>query len=221
MRPASAARVASLLLSAVLALPSPATALPPPTPSPRGPQPLSAAAYEPNLPLVTHEGRAVRFYDDLIKNRVAIINFMFTSCPSICPPMTQNLVKVQKLLADVLGERAVMISISVDPDNDTPEVLAAYARRFGVGRGWYFVTGERPQLEALAAKLGNTSPDKLQHSGMVLIGSDAARTWTKAFAMSPPEDIARKVREFLALKPAAPAAPAPVAPPPPAARPAP
>lgn len=220
MRPASAACVASLLVPAVLALPAPASALPPPSPPPSRSQPLSAAAYEPNLPLVTHEGRAVRFYDDLIKNRVAIINFMFTSCPSICPPMTQNLVKVQKLLSDVLGERAVMISITVDPDNDTPEVLSAYARRFGIGRGWYFVTGERPQLEALAAKLGNTSPDKLQHSGMVLIGSDAARTWTKAFAMSPPEDIARKVREFLALKPAASAAPIPAAPPT-AARPAP
>lgn len=190
----------SLCLFAALAAPAvprEALALPPP----KAPA-SAAAAYEPNLPLLTHEGKKVRFYDDLIHDKVAVINFMFTSCPSICPPMTTNLVKVYKLLKDVLGERAIMISVTVDPETDTPEVLAAYAKRYGIGPGWTFLTGERAQLDALAAKLGNTSKDKMQHSGMLLIGSDAARTWVKVFAMSPPEDIAGKVRQLLSLKPA-------------------
>lgn len=208
MRPI--ARCTSLLLAASLIAPLLGTpsahALPPRKPDPAS----AAAAYEPSLPLVTHEGKKVRFYDDLIRGKVAIINLMFTTCPSICPPMTANLVKVHALLKemDVLPDKAVMISITVDPETDTPEVLAAYAKRHGIGRGWYFVTGDRPQLDALLAKLGNTSKDKMQHSGMLLVGSDAARTWVKVFAMSPPEDIAGKVKQLLSLKPAAPAEPA-------------
>lgn len=205
------ARRASLLLAASLIAPLFGTprahALPPRKPEPKV---SAAAAYEPSLPLVTHEGKKVRFYDDLLRGKVAVINLMFTTCPSICPPMTANLVKVHKLLKDmdVLGDKAVMISVTVDPETDTPEVLAAYAKRFGIDRGWYFITGDRPQLDALVAKLGNTSKDKMQHSGMLLVGSDAARTWVKVFAMSPPEDIAGKVKQLLALKPAAPVEPA-------------
>jgi protein SCO1/2 len=195
------------LLAASLLEPGSARALPPKAQPPAS----AAAAYEPNLALTTHEGKKVRFYDDLIRGKVAVINFMFTTCPSICPPMTANLVKVHKLLKDmdVLSDKVVMISITVDPETDTPEVLQAYAKRHGAGRGWYFVTGERETLDALAAKLGNTSKDKMQHSGMLLVGSDAARAWVKVFAMSPPEDIAGKVRQLLTLKPAAAPTPAP------------
>lgn len=177
------------------ALPTSSRALEPPS--------RSAGAYQPNQPLVTHEGKSVRFYDDLVKGRVVIMNFMFTTCGSICPPMTQNLVKVQKLIQPLLGKQALMLSISVDPKADTPKALAEYAARYGVGPGWYFLTGKPADVDAVLAKLGNFDPDKDRHSGMLIIGSDPLRTFRKVFAMSDPKDIAKLVEDLVAATSAA------------------
>ena len=167
-------------------------------------KPHAAAAYRPDLELVTQDGKTVRFYDDLVAGRIALINFMFTTCTSICPPMTANLAQVQRLLKDYLGDRVVMISISVDPETDTPAVLKAYAERYGARPGWYFLTGKRDHIEAVVSKFGDNSRDKLQHSGMLLIGNDPARTWVKGFAMTAPEEIAASVRRLLEQSPGQP-----------------
>lgn len=163
----------------------------------------SAKEYQPGAELVTHEGKSVRFYDDLVKGRVVLINMMFTTCASICPPMTANLVKVQKLLAEKLGPRlgkdVLMLSVTVDPETDTPKVLKEYAARYKVGPGWYFLTGPRATVDALLAKLGSSDPDKDRHSGMLMIGNDVAHTWRKVFAMSDPADIASAVEKMLTL----------------------
>lgn len=168
----------------------------------------AAAAYRPNVELQTQTGQTVRFYDDLVAGRVVLINFMFTTCTNICPAMTANLAQVQRLLKDDLRKRVVMISISVDPETDTPAVLKAYVERYAVGPGWYFLTGPRDRIEALVSKLGDNSGDKLRHSGMLLIGNEPARTWIKGVAMAPPEEIASAVRKMLEPS-AAPAAAAP------------
>ncbi len=175
-------------------------------------KPHAAVAYRPDLELVTQDNKTVHFYDDLIAGRIALINFMFTTCTSICPPMTANLAQVQRLLKEYLGDRVVMISISVDPETDTPAVLKAYAERYGAGRGWYFLTGTREHIDAVVSKFGDNSRDKLRHSGMLLIGNDPARTWVKGFAMTAPEEIAASVRRLLEQPrpkgpPAAPAPP--------------
>lgn len=178
-----------------------ATAAPPPE------KPSPAKGYQPNMPLVTQDGKAVKFYDDLIKDRVVLIHFMFTTCQSICPPMVENLRKVQQILqpalGDELGKRFLILSISVDPETDTPAVLKAYADRRGVGPGWLFLTGKRADVETLLAKLGEEYKDKFRHSGMALIGSDAARSFKKVFAMAPPEELAETMRKMAALPRAA------------------
>ena len=74
-----------------------------------------------NVPMQTHEGKTVRFYDDLLKGKVAMINFMFTECDGVCPGMTQNLADVQALLGDRVGREIFMYSITIDPKNDTPD----------------------------------------------------------------------------------------------------
>ena len=179
------------------------------------PQPRSAAAdYNPNVLLRTQDDRPVHFYDDIIKGKVVLINFMFTTCTSICPPMTANLFKVQELLKAELGKQVHMVSISVDPEVDTPAVLKEYAQRFSARPGWFFLTGAKADIEAVVAKMGDTSRDKLKHSGMLLIGNDPAKQWQKGFAMAPPEEIVATVKRMLE-KPAAPPEPPPVPLPPP------
>lgn len=175
------------------------------------PKARSVRAYEPSVRLLTQNGKAVSFYEDVIKGRIALVNTMFTSCPSICPAMTGNLAKVQRGLAPHLGKQVIMVSISVDPEVDTPAVLKRYAERFGIGPGWLFLTGKRTDVDAVLAKIGDGDIDKNRHSGMLLVGDDAAWSWRKLFAMSNPAQIVAVVENMLAQRaatsrPASPAA---------------
>ena len=139
--------------------------------------------YFPNIELVTHEGRKVRFYEDLIKDKVVMINMMFTTCPGVCPGIMANLLKVQKLLGDRVGKEIFMYSLSLDPARDTPRVLGEYARKRRLGPGWTLLTGKVEDMEVLRRKLGFTNPNPLldkdieQHIGNVRYGNEPLMLW--------------------------------------------
>jgi len=173
----------------------------PPSPAPQPRRERSAKSYEPNTPLVSHQGQTLRFYEDVVKGRIVLLNTMFTSCAGICPPITNNLLAVQKALAPYLGKQVLMVSITVDPQTDTPAVLKAYVERFRIGPGWLFLTGKPADVDAVLAKLGDTDPEKTRHSGMLLIGDDPGRSWRKVPAMSSPKDIAGAVEKLLSRRP--------------------
>ena len=170
-----------------------------------------AAAREsfPNVEFRTQDGARVRFYEDLVKGKVVLINFFFTSCTSICPRTTENLVKVQEALGERLGRDVVMISITVDPDTDTPAVLGGYARRYRTKPGWYFVTGRRQDIDLIRRRLGvnRDGGDKSQHTGVLAYGNEATDQWAATPAMADPNTIVRSVLRL--IKPAAPIAPLP------------
>jgi cytochrome oxidase Cu insertion factor (SCO1/SenC/PrrC family) len=153
----------------------------------------AAASYFTNTLLINQDNRQVRFYDDLLKGKTVLINFMFTTCTAICPPMTANLQKVQQQLGQRVGRDIIMISLSVDPITDTPEVMKKYAANFKVGAGWYFITGQKQNVDAVLRKLGGFVEDKNAHSGILLIGNVETGDWVKAFAMSKPTEIADAV----------------------------
>lgn len=155
------------------------------------------ANYFTNLELVTQDNQPVRFYNDLLKDKIVLINFMFATCTSVCPPMTANLAKVQRFLGDRVGKDVVMISITVDPENDTPAVLKKYAGQFKAGPGWYFLTGKKENVDWVLYKLGGYVEEKTDHSGVLLIGNVAKGEWVKALALSRPEEIANAVTKML------------------------
>jgi protein SCO1/2 len=157
-------------------------------------------SYFPNISLLTQDGEPVRFYDDLVKGKVVLINFMFTTCAGVCSPMTANLSKVQKYLGESVGRDVVMLSISVDPATDTPGVLKKYAQSFKAERGWYFLTGRKENVDAVLAKLGGYTEDKMRHSSVLIIGDEAAGDWMKTHAMSKPSEIAEAVRRLVAAR---------------------
>jgi cytochrome oxidase Cu insertion factor (SCO1/SenC/PrrC family) len=161
----------------------------------------ASAGYFPNLVLVTQDNQRVHFYDDLLKGKVVLINFIFTTCQGVCSPMTANLAKVQNYLAEHLGKEVVMISISVDPLTDTPERLKKYADSFKVKPGWYFLTGEKKNVDWVLYKLGGFVEDKQQHSTVLIIGNEATGEWMKVIAMANPTEIAGAVTKLLASKP--------------------
>ena len=153
----------------------------------------------PNVVLTTHEDKTVRFYDDLVKGRVVLINFMFTNCRRFCPVTTPNLVKVQAALGERVGRDIFLYSITLDPATDTPEVLKNYAQRVGAGPGWTFLTGKAEDIGKLRRRLGvyNRDPiidaDKTRHSGLVVYGNDAIGRWALISGLNKPEAIVKAV----------------------------
>jgi len=151
-----------------------------------------------NVALTTHEGREVRFYDDLIKGKTVLLNIMYTVCTAeaICPLGTANLVAVQEILGPRVGRDVFMYSITLDPENDTPAVLKSYARAFGVKPGWEFLTGEKEEIERLRRNLGYfdldpvVDKDPSQHSGMIRFGIEPLERWAGCPILSRPEVIA-------------------------------
>jgi protein SCO1/2 len=147
----------------------------------------------PNLVLTTHEGEQVRFYDDLIKGRFVTINMMYSTCKATCPLTTANLVRVQKLLGDRVGRDLFMYSITLDPKQDTPKVLNGYAKTFGVGPGWKFLTGNPDDIEQLRRRLGfawaNQEMDKNKdfHTGNLRYGNEPLMLWGSVPGMAEPE----------------------------------
>jgi protein SCO1/2 len=151
-----------------------------------------------NVALTTHEGRQVRFYDDLIKGKTVLLNIMYTVCAAeaICPLGTANLVAVQEILGPRVGRDIFMYSITLDPVNDTPQVLKNYARAFGVKPGWEFLTGEKEEIERLRRNLGYfdldpvVDKDPSQHGGMVRYGVEPLERWAGCPILSRPQWIA-------------------------------
>src|SRR5437016_4071837 len=105
------------------------------------PRELIRQRYFPDVVLFTQDRKDVRLYQDLVKDKLVLINFMYTSCDRVCPRVTQNLVKVQHLLGARMGHDVFFCSFTLDPTHDTPEVLKDYAKMHGAGQGWSFLTG--------------------------------------------------------------------------------
>ena len=156
-------------------------------------EPGPRARYFPNAVVRTQDNQKVRFYDDLIKGRIVVINFFYAQCEKLCPRQTANLVKVQKLLGDRVGRDIFMYSITLDPKHDTPEVLKHYADTHGAKPGWWFLTGAPGDIELLRHKLGFVDPDpvvdadKSQHIGMMLFGNEALDRWAACPCLAHPQ----------------------------------
>ena len=133
--------------------------------------------YFPNLPVVTHDGKTLRFYDDLIKGKLVLFSFIFTACTDFCPITTARLAQVQEKLGDSVGRDIFLYSITVDPENDTPEKLKAYADAFHAGPGWSFLTGKLEDIRAINSKLGEKMRNVSEHRNEVVLGNDATGRW--------------------------------------------
>lgn len=153
----------------------------------------AALAYMRNPLLLTQDGEPVRFFDDLLRGKTVLINFMLTTCRDTCPMVSANLARVQDLLGDKVGRSIHMISLSVDPGRDRPAELKQFADNFGAKPGWYFLTGEPPEIDPLLRRLAAYTTSPLDHSTILILGNVEAGVWTKVFAMAEPTDIARAV----------------------------
>lgn len=153
--------------------------------------------YFSDVELIDQDGQKLRFYNDVLKNKVVIINTFFTTCTSVCPPMNRNLEKIQDALGDRLGKDAFLVSISVDPETDTPLRLKDYARRFHARAGWLFLTGKKENVDWALYKLGQYVETKDDHSTIIIIGNEPKGLWKKAFGLAKPEELMKIVDDVL------------------------
>ncbi len=151
-----------------------------------GPVPGSVPAPSlPDITVVTESGAKVTFRD-LIAGRTVAINFIFTSCPTVCPLMGASFGKVQKLLG---GREVALVSVSVDPATDTPARLTEWRKRFGAGEGWTLVTGSQSDIDSLLKAFGVFTSDPVSHSPAAFIADTRRGIWRKVDGLAPPSTI--------------------------------
>lgn len=169
----------------------------------------------PNPVLVTQEGKEVRFYDDLVRGRVVMVNFSYTRCAGSCPLSTMRLVEVQRLLGDAFGRDVTLLTLSLDPGNDTPQAMSRYVAAHGGRAGWTWLTGRREDLEAIRRFVGFVDPnpsvdaDRTQHTTLVLLGNDRTGRWSSVPALIPAKQLVAALRRVARDPPGAPRAGAP------------
>ena len=139
----------------------------------------------------------MHFYSDVLKDKVVIINTFFTTCTSVCPPMNRNFERVQEALGDRLGKDAFLISISVDPETDTPPRLKEYGKRFHARPGWIFLTGKKENVDWALYKLGQYVEGKDNHTTVVVIGNEPKGLWKKALGLAKPEELIKIVDDVI------------------------
>lgn len=149
----------------------------------------------PDATVYNQNGRRLNFYTDLVKGKTVAINFIFTTCTTICPPLTATFRRVQQQLDAQAGNNVTLISISVDPMTDTPERLQDFAAKFKAGPGWTFVTGDQAQVDSLLRALGAAVADKNDHTPMILVGNDRAGYWTRTYGLSSPNTLVKVITE--------------------------
>jgi protein SCO1/2 len=151
--------------------------------------------YFPNVELQTQDGRTVRFYDDLLKDRLVAIDLIYTRCRFSCPLETARLAQVQRILGDRVGKDVFFYSITLDPEHDTPAVLKAYAEKYRAGPGWLFLTGRKEDVKLVAHKLGllsrgETPVNRDGHTPELMVGNVPAGQWMRNSAVDDPRFLA-------------------------------
>lgn len=159
------------------------------------------ADYFPNVELTTHEGKKVRFYDDLLKGKQVAINAIFTTCKDVCPLETANMVRLRQVLGERVGKDIHLYSISIDPQRDTPQALKAYAGKFGAD--WTFLTGRPQDIKLIMKKLAlirerdNPTSRASHHRASLIVGIVADGQWTWYSAVDSPRFLAARMGSFL------------------------
>ena len=154
----------------------------------------------PDIDVYDQSGKRLKFYTDLVKGKTVAVNFIFTTCTTVCPPLTATFRRVQQQLAEAGAADVQLISVSVDPVTDTPERLRDYAAKFKAGPGWTFVTGDKLEIDSLLRALGSAVADKNEHTPSVLVGNDAAGHWTRTYGLSSPAALVTIIRETASRK---------------------
>ena len=153
--------------------------------------------YFTDVELINQNGEKMKFYSDLLRDKVVIINSFFATCTGVCLPLNRNLEKVQQALGERLGKDVYILSITVDPLVDTPPNLKEYAKKLNARPGWYFLTGSKENVDFALKKIGQFVDDKNDHLNIFIIGNERTGLWKKAFGLAKSEELIKVVESVV------------------------
>lgn len=165
-------------------------------------QPAPVALSVPDIEVVNQNGQHVRFNSQVVDGRIAIVTGFFTSCSSMCPFTQEKLAQVAKQLGPRLGKDVVIISVSVDPENDTPARMKEWGEKFHIGSGWTLLSGNRTEVDTLLKSLGLFVELRQRHQSALMIGN-AATGWVRISSWTPSEKLAKLVESMSSARPSA------------------
>ena len=154
----------------------------------------------PDIVLLDQNGKQVRLYSDLVKDKIVLVHFFFTKCSDVCPMQGRALMKLKTRLGQRLGRDVFVVSISRDPLNDTPEELSKWGKLFGVGPGWTLATGDLPVIKKLLWDLTGEDIGQIAHESQVLIGNDRTGVWTSTDGLLLTDEIVKVIDEVSASR---------------------
>lgn len=149
----------------------------------------AARQYFTDVELVDQQGRTHRLFSDLLDDKVVVIDTIFTTCTGVCPVLSKTMAKIQDRAGERLGEDVYLLSITVDPKNDTPEAMREYAEKWDAREGWYFLTGDPKNVQFALERLGQWVDEPETHKGLFLMGNQRTGLWKKAFGLAPANEI--------------------------------
>jgi protein SCO1/2 len=153
-----------------------------------------------DLELIDKDGRTLRFESEAVGQRIVAIDFVYTTCTTICPILSAIMAQVQEQMAGRLGEEVRLISISIDPTRDTPRRLTDYAKKFDAGPDWVWLTGRKSTVDEVLIELGAYTPDYIDHPPMLVIGDAKRGKWSRLIGLPSPDDVAARLQALLAAR---------------------
>lgn len=156
----------------------------------------------PDIEVVNQDGQHVRFNSQVVEGRIAIVTGFFTTCSAMCPITQEKLSQVARLLGPRLGKDVIIVSVSVDAENDTPARMRDWAEKFHTGPGWTLLSGNRAEVDTLLKSLGLFVELRQRHQSALMVGS-AATGWVRISSWTPSEKLARLAESMSSAKPVA------------------
>lgn len=147
--------------------------------------------------LKDQDGRDVRLVSDVTGSHVTVVDFIYTTCTTVCPVLSATMAALQRRLGARVGADVQLVSITVDPLRDTPARLKAYAARHEAGSGWRWLTGSKRDVDSVLKTFGAYTPDPESHPAMVMVGDAGGRSWTRLYGFPSVDDVQAQVDQAL------------------------
>ncbi|HET9594537.1 MAG TPA: SCO family protein [Anaeromyxobacteraceae bacterium] len=153
-----------------------------------------------NAVLLDQDGAEVHFKSDVVGDRLVVMNFVYTTCTTICPLLSARFARLQERLGDRQGRDVFLVSISVDPNRDTPARLKAYAARHGARAGWSHLTGTKGDVDRVLKGLGAYTGNFVDHAPMILVGDGRTGRWARLNGFPAPDQVLAVIDDLLAAR---------------------
>lgn len=150
--------------------------------------------------LIDQNGAALGFKADVVGKKIVVMDFVYTTCTTVCPVLSALFGQVQARLGERVGRDVTLVSVTVDPLRDTPARLKEYSARFDAGPGWIWLTGQKPAVDGVLKSLGAYTSNFVDHPALVLVGDGATGKWTRYYGFPDPAQILAKVDELQAAR---------------------